>query len=362
MSQEVLDLLEQAGRMSEGPAQISLCEEAVRVADAKGDDEHKLVARLELVKAAAFGGAPDRAMVTFSWCLAKYDADPEEYHLYSYDLMWQFKWIMDHICDFPNVPKDKIRQLEDDMERHYRIEDYGMRAVHQIRWVNALGMGDLNRFQEFWDKWYDTQRDDMADCLACEQNKRVEAAIAQLDYEQAVEYANPIFTGRMSCAEIPQKTYATVMPALIKLGRLREASEYHEKGYRLIRKNPVYLADIAGHLLYLTHVDSFVKGLNMVERHLPWAIDSSNKYWQFELFSTASLLVEVMSQETAKPKKLKLPQELSCYREDATYELPEVAKCLSEKTSEIKAIFNERNGNDHFTKLRASYRDLVITS
>jgi len=100
----------------------------------------------------------------------------------------------------------------------------------------------------------------------------------------------------------------------------------------------------------------------MVERHLPWAIDSSNKYWQFELFSTASLLVEVMSQETAKPKKLKLPQELSCYREDATYELPEVAKCLSEKTSEIKAIFNERNGNDHFTKLRASYRDLVITS
>ncbi|MFT7639017.1 MAG: hypothetical protein ACI9G1_000744 [Pirellulaceae bacterium] len=361
MSQEVWDMLELAERMSAGPAQISLCEEVVRLADVDGDVELRMSARMELVKAAMFGGAPDRALIEFIWCLAKYDSDSEEFAQYSYNLMWQFKWVMDRLCDFPSVPKEKIRQLEDDMERHYRIEDHGMRAVHQIRWVNALGMGDLNRFREYWDKWCEVPRDAMADCLACEQNKRVEAAIAQLDYEQAFQYAKPIFAGRMSCAEIPQKTYATVMPALLKLGRLDEATEYFNAGYRQIRGNPVYLVDLAGHLLFLTYTKSFVKGLNMVERHLPWAIDSPNKFWQFEFYSTASLLVQAMAQSVTSPKKLKLPRELSCFREEGVYQLADVAKCLSEQASEIEAIFNRRNENDHFTKLRESYRALVVS-
>ena len=238
MSDKVWEILENAQTLEEGPAQISLCEEAVRIADIEGDDYCKMVARMQFIQAASFGGAPDKVVVAFSWCLSQYDKFTEEFEEFEYDIMWTFKWILDHICDFPNVPREKIRQLEDDMERHFQASNYSLRAVNQVRGVNALAMGDLQRYEEFYPAWQESIRDDMADCPACECYKLIESEVMLRNFEKAIDNGAPIFAGKLSCAEIPHKAYVMAIPALLMLGRTELAAEYHGKGYRLesIRK------------------------------------------------------------------------------------------------------------------------------
>ena len=61
--EEVEELLGRAAGLDEGPAKVALLEEAVRLADTHGDVGEGFRARQELIRAATFGGLPDRVLV-----------------------------------------------------------------------------------------------------------------------------------------------------------------------------------------------------------------------------------------------------------------------------------------------------------
>ena len=70
-SEQVYQLLGESYGLEDGDAQIALCEEAVRLADLKGDLKLQYAAREVFIRACIFGGASEKALVAFAWLLAQ---------------------------------------------------------------------------------------------------------------------------------------------------------------------------------------------------------------------------------------------------------------------------------------------------
>jgi len=357
MSERTLELMSQAQQLNDGPEQVALLEEAVREADMSNDIRLGFEARMELVKAGIFGGFAERAIVAFSWCLARFDESPEEYN--AFDILWRFKWIVNNLHDFPTIPREKIAELEDELERRFTASGYSSRPVHVIRAGNAMTMGDKAAGLKHFEKWQLTERDGMADCAACEQNHSVVMLSHLHRNEEALSTAEPILAGRMRCAAVPQGTYGDVVRPLLRLGRLEEALDAYRKGYRLVSANPKYMEAIAEHMLTLLAADDVQKAVRLFEKHLPWAVATANPDSRFRFYNVATLFLEKLDQHSKRKRKLTLPSQLPCYDPQSKYDPAELAAWFAHETQQLADQFNRRNGNEYYNAFIAECRKLV---
>src|SRR5437870_10345778 len=103
---QIDEVLGKAQDLGNGPTQYALTDEAVRIADAHGDVDAGFQARQEYIKATMFSGQPDKMLVAFSWCLSQVDRNPERFDRYR--LLWQYKWVVNSLPDFPQISLAQI--------------------------------------------------------------------------------------------------------------------------------------------------------------------------------------------------------------------------------------------------------------
>jgi hypothetical protein len=358
MTQERLaKLMQEARQLEPTPAQVQILEEAVRLADTLGDIEQAYEVRMELVHSTTFAGYKEKSLVAFTWCLAQFDKEPDNFD--AFDLLWKFKWIVDQLPSFPQISRQQIQKTQDEMEARYLRADFSLRPVHYMRWSNHMHMGDLPLAQEFVTKWQRAPRDEMADCHACELNKHVELLIHLRRDEEAVEMAAPLFAGRLSCANVPDETYGLIVRPLLRLQRLDEAMSFYEKGYRRLRKNRSFLNAIAEQLLALVHARELGKAVGFLERHLAWALETNDLWNRLLFYSAASTLASALAERPGKSRKLRLPTTFPLHREDGTYVSRDLADWFDRETRALADRFNQRNGNDYVTQLVAESRRLA---
>ena len=120
---------------------MELAEEAVRLADAHNDLKQGFQTRRQLTEAAVFAGRPDVMLVAFSWRLAQCDRDPAQFK--ERELLWEYKWVVDNLPDFPQVTRGQIEAALADMERRYRRCGSTMHGYYQKRRAVLMDMGDL---------------------------------------------------------------------------------------------------------------------------------------------------------------------------------------------------------------------------
>jgi len=260
-------------------SQVEALENLVRLADSVQDVHGGYNARMEMIQCATFAGLKDKALVAFTWCLAQSDKSPDVFDAHT--LLWKFKWVLENIPNFLQVPKKKIYELQDDMQQRLLAAGYNLRPVQFLRWTNAMRMGEFDRAAVYMEKWEQTSRDEMADCLACEQNKLSEyfGRIGKL--KQSDETAAKLLDGRMTCAEIPHLTYGHLVPTYLKLGRSDELKKKHRAWYKLIKDNEEFLAPVSYHLLLVGGAGKYPAAIAMFERHAPWAIKTVNDTHRF---------------------------------------------------------------------------------
>ena len=341
--------------MKHSPAQVAVYEEAVRLADTLSDAALSVECRMELVTAATFSGADEKAMVAFAWVLAKFDEDPQCVELN--DLLWKYKWIIGSVASFPTVSLKKIRAMEDDMERRYTAAGYNHRAVYDVRADIALHTGDEERCREYFAKWKTIPRDRMANCLACEQNSEVEFMIHFGEYEKALERAEPILNGEMSCSCVPESTYGHVLLPLMHLDRMDEARQYHQTGYPLVAGNPDYIPTISRHLLFMVRDEQLVPGINCVQRHLPLLQNIALVDNRMQFYCTATALFRKMAKSQSEVK-LHLPKELAIADASNKYSVVALENWFQEQTNQMAARFDARNGNTAVSEANAAWQAL----
>jgi tetratricopeptide (TPR) repeat protein len=342
-------LTREANSLPYGEVQVRLRDEAVKLADAARDLNTMFQTRLDLMHSACFSGHPEKALTAFAWCLAHFERKVDQFQKHEGTLLWYFKNVLHNADEFPQMTRDQIEQLREQMASHYRRCGYNMRPVHYTRLVFAIAIGDRQLAAESYTYYRSLPRDSMADCLACEADTEVEYFDLLGEHEKAVEVAGPSISGRRSCHEVPHRTYCYVLRPLALLGRHDEADECQRKGYRLIRNNPGFLSQIALQVAYLLHRNREQPALRMFEKHLSWAIDTHQLRSRYLFYVSARHTLNRFV-ESKPTQKLNLPRSLPVFSDSGRYDLAPLIGWLDGELNTLGERFDARNENRFFTQ------------
>lgn len=334
---------EVAGQAAEAPngnAKVALWEEAVRIADTFQDDETAYDARMELTNAAQFSGRPDVSFVSFSWCLAYCDRHADD--LDPTLILWHYKWMADTLPNFPDSPRAQIEGLFEDITRRFLAQGSTLHAVHQIRRDVAIAMGDRAAAVAAHAKFLLTKRDPLSNCKACVQDADVSYQLYLGDEDAAIAAAKPILRGKMSCGEVPERTYAKLLVPYLRRGDPAEAMRWHKVGYPLVQSNPNYLGSHGLHAAFAALTGNLGRAARLLSRHLPMAVASAQPEACFRFYNSAKLALDLIL-ESPRPPKVKVPVEVH-----SGGEVEALAIWLDNELYTLAGRFDERNGNTGF--------------
>ena len=340
-----------------GVERIAVLEELVRLADSNNDIDVAYQARRQLTGDCIDFGVPEKGIVAFSWCMTQFDKNEDLDNWHS--LLWQYKTILELIPIFATVSRDQIVSMQEDMAR--RLAHYGEteRTAHYYRSWNFMRMGEYDLAFEHQQKYRDMRRTGISDCTACERDRQVELACRMGDDEECLKKAKQIMSGRMSCGEVPEFTNAHITRSQLRLGMVDKATARQVKGYNAVRRERKYLGTIGDLLLVVVHIKDFKSGLSQVVRHLPWAVEAAAGELKFRFYCAVAMFFEAFSNEYKRPRKIRIPRELSCWREDDKYDMKELGAWFAVEAADLARQFNDRNGNDRYTEIIADTRRVV---
>jgi len=352
----VEELIWQGSQLEDGPAKVAMLEEAVRLADTHRDVELGFTARNELIRAANFSGEPEKSLVAFSWCLAQADRDPEKFA--GHNLLWTYKWVSHSLGTFPQISKQQIAAMLADMARRYQQAGSTLRAVYMKQFQLAREMGDKAEARHFYRLWKKTPRDWLSDCHACEVDLEIAYLRGLGKDEEALQTAEPILRGSLRCAEVPHCTFGQILLPLLRLGRLDEAARYHERGYRMTSSNPTFLDTVTEHLEYVILTGNLAKAVKLLEKHLSWALASSQLGKAFAFYRAGLFLIERLQKSGKETMKLRLPANFPELAKDGKYELDQLHAWFSRMCRDLAEQFDRRNENTFFSRQIRDVRKL----
>ncbi len=270
---QVLKAILRGDRMPEGDERIRAYAEAVQIADQLQDLEAGFLAREDLIQSAVFGGRPDLALVPFAWCLAQSDADPKRFPADRARLnpLWIYKWIIEQAAEHPEISRDKLEELLEDMSRRYSAHGGSLRSISKLRLQGALSMFDHERVPSLLQRWEEGRRDRFTDCGACDVDCAASAQLSLGRLREARATAKRIFEGKLSCAEVPTVTYGSFIVPLWLGGQSEDASRLGLQLPRLIGKNRAFTMAAGATLVYL-HNKGSKKALKLAKKYAGWAL------------------------------------------------------------------------------------------
>ncbi len=349
MSDDIETLMKQVWDLDPSPLRLELLERAVALADAAGDIETAFEIRDELIDEATFLGHPEKLLTAFSWCLGQCDRNPEEFD--EAELLWKYKWAVANLREYPQISRQQIEETLADMAERLRRNGASQRTIYHRRAMLAVGFGDEAMLGENLPLWKKHRRDWLSDCLACEKDSEVDVLAFQGDDAGAVRAAEALFKGRLSCAEIPHKTYGHVLLPLVRLGQWERAAECHKTGYPKVRgtSNYNFMESIAEHLIYLAIAGDSAKSLKSFERHVRQGLSAPSLLDRYFFFRAATLVLR-RAAATGKPsRKLKLPEDFPPRQESGQYLLADLAAWFEAEARKLAAAFDTRAGNTYRT-------------
>jgi len=341
-------MLHEADNMPFGAGQIAAVEQLLRRADA-GDDRHLAFAvRISATNAYTFGGEPAKSFVTFSWCLAEYDRDPQPYHQrYTHELLWFFKHMVTAMLAFPELPLDRAYAVLDDMERRYRESGHTLQAVYKHRHLVAAHVGAEEEAAEWYRRWLTTPRDALSDCAGCDPTAQVKHLVRLGRHQEAVALAEPVLAGRLSCAEQPQAILTALLTPYRETGRVDAARDAHREAYRRLRGRLSELWEIADHVEFCTVTGNEARALELVERHLDWLDRAPSPGAAMSFAAAASAALRQVSGE------LTVHRRAFGDRPAADMPVGVLAEELAGTATALAARFDARNGTAYQSELIA---------
>ncbi|MGP4024800.1 hypothetical protein [Actinomadura sp. 3N407] len=337
---DVAALMTQADELPYGEARTILVEDALRRAEAAGDDVLAFRVRARLTDAYQYGGEPAKAFATFSRTLAEHDRDPgrfDETHV----LLWQMKAVVSSLTLFPEIPLDRTYALLDDMERRYLAGGHSLQAVYRRRHVVAQHVGD-GAADNWYLKWRAAQRDELSDCEGCDPTGMVRHLARVGRHEEAFEIAAPVLSSELSCNEQPQSVLTAMLPVYLHTGRPEQAADAHRRAYRVHRGRLADLGDIAEHLQFCAITGNAARGLEIVQRHLGWLDRAPSPHSEMEFAAASALVLDRVAAAGHGGAAVRRPA--SDGRPAADVPLPELRAELAERATMLAARFDDRNG------------------
>jgi hypothetical protein len=174
------------------------------------------------------------------------------------------------------------------------------------------------------------------------------------DWEQAIQFAQPILSGEKKCESVPKRTYFKVALAFVKTGQMDEAALYFEKGMQLLKEERIELDAHRRSICYLVYTGQWERALAVFERHFPEALNILHKSDTFHFYSAGVLLFQYIAR-TQHQIEMHIPDNPFLFQPDGIYNVPEVVQLLDTAVQEIAAQFDQRNENDYYSRVLAGF-------
>jgi tetratricopeptide (TPR) repeat protein len=356
MSTDAYELWDKADEMPDGHGKILLLQEAARLADSQNDIELGYDIRNDIIEVGIFSGYPLDAIVAFSWCIAQFDKNPDEFD--PYDLLWQYKWVLSNIDSFPEVPMDKIIELFEDMKKRYKEYGASMGPYYSIKCGFYQRIGEKARAEENFAKWIKEKRDDLSDCHACELDDQIDYYVFIKDYDKALKLFQEMLSKRIGCAEVPHITYSKFLIPFLEMGRKDEAQSYHEKGYGMINKNRTFVHQLGDHLLYLA-ITNINEAVTLFQKHFSWAFETTQVLARFNFYLTSWILFERLKKAGHNNPKINLKGESNIFDKHNLKDISDVIGWFEDKTRDLATKFDKRNGTDYYNNVITNSMNLM---
>jgi tetratricopeptide (TPR) repeat protein len=341
--EDVYALMTRAQELPYGEARTVLVEDALRRAEAAGDEVLAFRVRVRLTDAYQFGGEPAKAFATFGRTLAEHDRDPGRFDE-PLVLLWQMKAVVSSLTKFPEIPLDRTRAVLDDMERRYRAGGHSLQAVYRRRHIVARHLGDPSA-DEWFAKWRAAQRDQLSDCEGCDPTGMVAHLADAGRYEEAAEIAAPVLASELSCKEQPQGIQTAMLPVYLRTSRPEAAADAHRRAYRAHRRQVADLGDIADHLEFCALTGNDARGLEIVQRHLGWLDRAPHAHAEMMFAAAAAAVLGRVAASGRDGVTVRRPA--SGGRPAGDVPVAELRAELEGRATDLAARFDARNGTSH---------------
>lgn len=340
---DVYALMARSQELPYGEARTVLVEDALRRAEAAGDEVLAFHVRVRLTDAYRYGGEPAKAFATFSRTLADHDRDPGRFDD-AHGLLWQMKAIVSSLTLFPEIPLDRAYAVLDDMERRYKMGGHSLQAVYHYRNVVARHVGDGSA-DEWYLKWCAAERDDLSDCEGCDPTGMVRHLVEAGRHEEASEIAVPVLSARLSCNEQPQSIQTALLPVYLRTGRAEQAADAHRRAYRVHRSRLADLSDIAEHLEFCAVTGNEARGLEILQRHLGWLDRAPSAHADMDFCAAAALVLRRVAAAGHGAAAVRRPA--ADGRPAADVPVAGLHAELADRATALADRFDARNGTSH---------------
>lgn len=347
---EVHELIHRSWRTPDGPARIVVAEQALAQAEALADPDTTYAANCAATSAYHQSGEPMKALMTFARCLADYDADPGRRSANDERLLlWQFKHVVSSMARFPELPLDRTMAVLDDMQRRYQAGGYSLHAVYAYRHHVASHVGDTVLADHWFRMWDTAPRDKHSDCVGCDPSSKAHHLAWRGRDDDAIAVAQPALNGTLTCDEQPHGILTALLLPYVRTGRLDEARDAHRRAYRALDDNKAELGRVARHVEFCGLTGNEMRGLELIERHLPWLEAAPTPSTEMDFAASAVLVLRRLAQAGQGG--------LTVRRAGGGISVAELGASLRARAEAIARRFDARNANTYQSDRIAALMD-----
>lgn len=246
----------------------------------------------------------------------------------------------------PQIPLAQCNALLGQFEA--MVKRYGMGdQIFHLHLCNFYQKtGRMEEALTCYEKAQSLPRDGMSDCPTCDVCNRASFLVAFGRREEGEEMARPVLEGQMTCEQQPQEILSVLLKDDLKRGCWTEATLKAKRLYRIAHRNKNDLGFV-GDVLRCWAFTDLDRAVTAMEKHLKWSIGM----WEQTRPSSFFIGAWLTCAQAAKKREvlqLNLPSAFPLYQEDGTYPCQVLADWFYDKSAEIAAAFDGRNGTTDY--------------
>ena len=323
-------------------------------------------ARMRYIRQSVFLNQDQEVIAMFPWFLNKCDSK-DNYYKYL-QVLWTFKWVINAVTDFPAISLSKIEGLREEFERRFQEYGTGDRVINYFKAQQESQLGNIEKSLELADKYFsDTRTCELDDCAACQPNNISRVFLVAEQYDRMMDCIQPILNGKLTCHVVPHTTFPKAAYASMRTGAWEKAAHYVQSTYdHLDFLTPDgYEASVL--LLYHACKQEFLKGRNLIQKQLAFALKTSASGEVYDFYLSCALLMQAYLASGEETMALDLTINKDYFVlpvEGNKYEVLALYKWFETAAYKHATLLDTRNGNtflmDYFKKTEKWFDELNL--
>lgn len=351
MKQQTLDwnaLDDEIDRLPPGAPRMSALLDAIAQADEAQVYRWSLLFRYRYACEATFHDDPPKGMPMAAEFGSIFEAHPEALPGGGDIYLMVMELAVDPIAALPQIP---LSQWEELMEQFYTLVQRYQLGLRTYWWQMCYFWQyiDKERALTYFQRFWNTERDDLSDCPACEYSYAVRMALLAGDRKLADEYARPMEEGRIDfCADTPHRYWLAYLEDALDRGVPEEAASLADRLYQKGNRDKSDLSYL-GAVLRCWAFTAPDRAVALVERRLNWTIGMWDQKKVYDFYKGAWVCFHELG-KGLETMRLELPQAFPLYRADGAYQVRALAEWFHTQAAEIASRFDRRNGSHTFAQ------------